>query len=108
MPRIVMATRATIPTGENTRKPPYRYSVAKRSWARWLATVYNGVDVARLRFHARPGRYLVFLGRISPEKGLDRATRENAALAHGVNIRRGQVTNSAVAATFGLSCASVA
>jgi alanine dehydrogenase len=41
-------------------------------------------------------------------KGLDRATRDNPALAQGVNIRQGQVTNPAVAATFGLDCAAVA
>ena len=41
-------------------------------------------------------------------KGLDKATRENPALAEGVNIRRGRVTNPAVAATFGLDCAAVA
>jgi alanine dehydrogenase len=35
-------------------------------------------------------------------KGLDRAVRENAALEQGVNIRRGKVTNRAVAETFGL------
>src|SRR5205823_14773779 len=39
------------------------------------------------------------------KKGLDRAVRENPALAGGVNIREGKVTNSAVAATFGLDCA---
>src|SRR5712692_1448645 len=38
------------------------------------------------------------------KKGLDRAIRENAALAQGVNIRQGKVTNPAVAATFGLEC----
>jgi alanine dehydrogenase len=38
------------------------------------------------------------------KKGLDRALRENLALAHGVNIRQGKVTNPAVAATFGLEC----
>src|SRR5947209_4403905 len=42
------------------------------------------------------------------EKGVDRAARENPALAEGVNIRRGRVTNPAVAATFGLDCAAVA
>ncbi len=36
------------------------------------------------------------------KKGLDKAIRENAALAQGVNIRDGQVTNQAVAETFGL------
>jgi alanine dehydrogenase len=35
-------------------------------------------------------------------KGLDRAVRENAALAQGVNVRDGKVTNEAVAETFGL------
>ncbi len=41
--------------------------------ANWVATVYNGVDTDRLAFHERPGRYLAFLGRISPEKGLEHA-----------------------------------
>jgi alanine dehydrogenase len=40
-------------------------------------------------------------------KGYDRAVRDSVALAHGVNIRAGQITNPAVAATFQLPCASV-
>jgi glycosyltransferase involved in cell wall biosynthesis len=40
---------------------------------RWLGTVYNGVDVARLHFQPQRGSYLAFLGRISPEKGLVQA-----------------------------------
>jgi len=40
-------------------------------------------------------------------KGYDRAVRENSALAQGVNIRRGKVTNSAVADTFQLPCVAV-
>jgi glycosyltransferase involved in cell wall biosynthesis len=43
------------------------------SWVNWLATVHHGLPVERYRFHAEPGRYLAFLGRISPEKRLDRA-----------------------------------
>ncbi len=43
--------------------------------ARWLATVYNGVDVGQLTYNPAGGRALVFLGRISPEKGLVRAIR---------------------------------
>jgi alanine dehydrogenase len=39
------------------------------------------------------------------KKGLDKAVRENPALAEGVNIREGKVTNPAVAETFGLACA---
>ncbi len=35
-------------------------------------------------------------------KGLDRAAAENPALALGVNVKAGKVTNDAVAATFGL------
>jgi alanine dehydrogenase len=38
------------------------------------------------------------------KKGLERAVRENAGLAQGVNVSRGQVTNRAVAETFGLEC----
>ena len=40
-------------------------------------------------------------------KGLDQAVKQNPALADGVNIRGGKVTNPAVADTFGLECASV-
>jgi len=43
--------------------------------ARWLATVYNAVDIPRLPFCPDGGEYLAYLGRISPEKGLDRAIR---------------------------------
>jgi alanine dehydrogenase len=38
------------------------------------------------------------------KKGPERAVRENPALAQGVNIRQGKVTNKAVAETFGLEC----
>jgi alanine dehydrogenase len=36
--------------------------------------------------------------------GFERAVHENLALAQGVNIREGKVTNPAVAETFGLEC----
>jgi glycosyltransferase involved in cell wall biosynthesis len=39
----------------------------------WLATVYNGIACEDYHFRAEPGDYLVFLGRISPEKRPDRA-----------------------------------
>ncbi len=42
------------------------------------------------------------------KKGLDKAVRENPALAQGVNIREGKVTNQAVAETFGLEYVAVA
>jgi alanine dehydrogenase len=41
-------------------------------------------------------------------KGPDRAVKENPALAAGVNIKAGQVTNAAVAETFGLVYAPLA
>jgi glycosyltransferase involved in cell wall biosynthesis len=40
---------------------------------KWLATVHHGVDVDSFRFYPDPGDYLVFVGRISPEKGPERA-----------------------------------
>src|SRR5438046_884471 len=43
--------------------------------ARWVATVYNGVELDQLTFNPRGGDYLAWLGRISPEKGLDAAIR---------------------------------
>jgi glycosyltransferase involved in cell wall biosynthesis len=39
----------------------------------WIGTVYNAVDLAQLPFHPQSGDYLAFLGRITPDKGLDRA-----------------------------------
>ena len=42
-------------------------------FARWQATVYNGVPEALYHFRPEPGEYLAFLGRISPEKRVDRA-----------------------------------
>jgi len=41
--------------------------------AKWLGTVYNGIAVSQFRFVPDPGGYLVFFGRISPEKRPDRA-----------------------------------
>jgi glycosyltransferase involved in cell wall biosynthesis len=41
----------------------------------WAGTVYNAVDTDRLAFNPRGGGYLAWLGRIAPEKGLDRAIR---------------------------------
>lgn len=42
-------------------------------WANWQATVHHGLPRELFRFHPGPGRYLAFLGRISPEKRCDRA-----------------------------------
>jgi glycosyltransferase involved in cell wall biosynthesis len=40
---------------------------------RWSATVYHGLPPRQLPFNASPGGYVAFVGRISPEKRLDRA-----------------------------------
>src|SRR5882724_11646251 len=42
-------------------------------WANWQATVYHGLPGNIYGFRPEPGSYLAFLGRISPEKRVDRA-----------------------------------
>jgi glycosyltransferase involved in cell wall biosynthesis len=42
-------------------------------WLNWRATIHHGLPSHLYRFHEQPGEYLAFLGRISPEKGADRA-----------------------------------
>jgi glycosyltransferase involved in cell wall biosynthesis len=51
----------------------------------WWATVYHGVPKDLYTFEGHTGKYLAFLGRISPEKGLDRAIE--AAVRAGMSIR---------------------
>ena len=41
--------------------------------AGWIGTVYHGLPLDLLTSHPGPGRYLAFLGRIAPEKRVDRA-----------------------------------
>jgi glycosyltransferase involved in cell wall biosynthesis len=43
--------------------------------ANWQATVHHGIELDQFTFNPKTGRYLAFLGRISPEKGLDVAIR---------------------------------
>ena len=43
--------------------------------AAWVETVHNAVDLQHFDFQPTAGDYLVFLGRISPEKRPDRAIR---------------------------------
>jgi glycosyltransferase involved in cell wall biosynthesis len=42
-------------------------------WANWQGTVYHGLPDGLHTFRPRPGEYLAFLGRVSPEKGVDQA-----------------------------------
>jgi glycosyltransferase involved in cell wall biosynthesis len=43
------------------------------NWVNWQATVYHGLPPDLLPFREGDGGYLAFLGRISPEKRVDRA-----------------------------------
>jgi len=53
--------------------------------ANWIATVHHGIPTEMLAPSDRPGEYLAFLGRISPEKRPDRAVE--IARASGVPLR---------------------
>jgi glycosyltransferase involved in cell wall biosynthesis len=53
----------------------------------WAGTVYHGIPAETYRFVERPGDYLAFVGRVSPEKGLDVAIR--LAEAVGMPLRVG-------------------
>jgi glycosyltransferase involved in cell wall biosynthesis len=41
--------------------------------AGWIGTVHHGLPLDLLQFNPNPGSYLAFLGRIAPEKRVDRA-----------------------------------
>ena len=61
---------------EFTEMPVVSISNAQRSplaWANWQGTVYHGLPLDLLGFKKDQGHYLAFLGRISPEKRVDRA-----------------------------------
>lgn len=50
-----------------------RQQQAPLAWANWQATVYHGLPENLYRIGTGAGGYLAFLGRISPEKRVDRA-----------------------------------
>jgi glycosyltransferase involved in cell wall biosynthesis len=55
--------------------------------ANWCATVHHGLPEALYRFQARPQDYFAFVGRISPEKRVDRAIE--VAIACDTRLRIG-------------------
>ncbi|MBV8804534.1 MAG: glycosyltransferase family 4 protein [Sinobacteraceae bacterium] len=62
--------------GEFRELPLVSISQAQRSplpSARWVGTVHHGLPLSLHAPNYQPGQYLAFIGRISPEKGLDRA-----------------------------------
>ena len=54
-------------------------------WANWIDTVHHGLPDNLYTLQPEPGKYLAFLGRISPEKRVDRAIQ--IAKRAGVPIR---------------------
>lgn len=61
---------------EYAEMPLVSISYAQRvplPWANWRTTIHHGIPREHCAFHPQRGRYLAFLGRVSPEKGLDRA-----------------------------------
>lgn len=63
-----------VSISDNQRKPV--------PWANWQATVHHGLPESLYTFAPDPGDYFAFLGRISPEKRLDRAI----AIAQAVGL----------------------
>lgn len=42
-------------------------------WGNWVGNVFHGLPPEQYHFREEPGEYLAFIGRISPEKRVDRA-----------------------------------
>ncbi len=56
-----------------------------RDVARWAGTVYNGIPADSYIFRPERGSYLAFLGRISPEKGIEAAI--DIAIRAGIPLK---------------------
>jgi glycosyltransferase involved in cell wall biosynthesis len=56
-------------------------------WVNWQATVYHGLPKHLYHLRAQPGKYFAFLGRISPEKRVDRVIE--IAKKTGIPLRIG-------------------
>jgi glycosyltransferase involved in cell wall biosynthesis len=61
--------------------------------SRWIATVLHGLPIELYDFHAEPDDYFAFVGRISPEKRVDRAIA--IAKATGTRLRIGAKVDAA-------------
>ena len=70
------------------RTPLVSISDAQRKpmqFANWIATIHHGLPRDLLKFSPGPGKYLAFLGRISPEKRLEIAI--DVALKAGIPFK---------------------
>ena len=72
--------------------------------ANWVATVYHGIPLDTLSLNPKRGDYLAFLGRISPEKGLDTAidVARRAGLPIKIAARKPLEVGGITAVTLGL------
>ena len=73
---------------EYAEVPLTSISMAQRkplSWANWVANVYHGLPRSLFTLQPEPGKYLAVVGRISPEKRVDRAIR--IALRTGIPLK---------------------
>ncbi|MEW6381276.1 MAG: glycosyltransferase family 4 protein [bacterium] len=66
-----------VSISDNQRKP--------LPWINWQGTIYHGLPEDLYTFREEHGKYLAFLGRISPEKRLDRAIQ--IAMRVGMEIK---------------------
>ncbi len=67
--------------------------------AKFVDTIYHGVDTARLRFQPSPGTYLAFLGRIRDYKGVAEAIAVAQSLRMPLKIA-GPVADATYFATY--------
>src|SRR5690606_34907640 len=71
------STQRVVSISDNQRKPLPQ--------ANWAATIYHGLPVNLHRKGNGEGNYFAFLGRISPEKGIEQAIE--IALASGSKLK---------------------
>jgi glycosyltransferase involved in cell wall biosynthesis len=70
---------------EFTDIPLIAISESQRRWgdhANWVATIHHGLPLDQMPFQPNPGDYLAFVGRVTPEKGVDDVIQ----LARDLNI----------------------
>jgi glycosyltransferase involved in cell wall biosynthesis len=74
-PDVVKAARRSAPTASLTAVSHSSADAWRESDVPIRAVIHAGIDINELPFSTSPGRYLLFAGRITPEKGPDHAIR---------------------------------